>query len=97
MPPLTPLPIHRGQQQAPTPPALATWSPWTGSWDQQSLANSFNTIALVPLEITDWVADSGASNHTTLDAGSLTSVHPPHTKIIHLSLWGMDHLSQLPQ
>jgi hypothetical protein len=27
--------------------------------------------------VTDWVADSGASNHTTSDAGNLTSVHPP--------------------
>jgi hypothetical protein len=26
--------------------------------------------------VIDWVADSGASNHTTLNAGNLTSVHP---------------------
>jgi hypothetical protein len=26
---------------------------------------------------TGWVVDSGASNHTTSDAGNLTSVHPP--------------------
>jgi hypothetical protein len=24
------------------------------------------------------VPDSGASNHTTSDAGNLTSIHPPH-------------------
>jgi hypothetical protein len=50
-----------------------------GSWDQQSLANSFNTMALVPPVVTDWVADFGASNHTTSDVGHFTSVHPPHT------------------
>jgi hypothetical protein len=27
--------------------------------------------------VTDWVTDSGASSHTTSDAGNLTSVHPP--------------------
>jgi hypothetical protein len=27
--------------------------------------------------VTDWVTDSGASNHTTSDAGNLTSVRPP--------------------
>jgi hypothetical protein len=37
------------QQQA---MALA-WSPWMGAWDQQSLANSFSTMALTPLAVTD--------------------------------------------
>jgi hypothetical protein len=45
--------------------------------DQQSLPNSFNTMALTPPMVTDWDVDSGASNHTTLDANNLTSVHPP--------------------
>jgi hypothetical protein len=49
-----------------------------GSWDQQSLANSFNTMVMFPPVVTDWVADSGASNHTTSDADNLCSVHPPH-------------------
>jgi hypothetical protein len=48
-----------------------------GVWDQQSLANSFSTMALTPLTVTDWAADSSTSNHTTSDAGNLTSVHPP--------------------
>jgi hypothetical protein len=48
-----------------------------GAWDQQSLANSFSTIALALPAVTNWVADSSASNHTTSDAGNLTSVHPP--------------------
>jgi hypothetical protein len=34
-------------------------------------------MALTPPVITDWVANSGASNHTTSDAGNLTSIHPP--------------------
>jgi hypothetical protein len=49
-----------------------------GLWDQQSLANSFNTMTMVPPAVIDWVADSGASNNTTSDAGNLTSVCPPH-------------------
>jgi hypothetical protein len=48
-----------------------------GMWDQQSLINSFSTMALTPPVVTDWVADSSASNHTTSDAGNLTSIHPP--------------------
>jgi hypothetical protein len=48
------------------------------SWDQQSLVNSFNTMTMVPPAVTDWVADSDASNHITSDAGNLTSVRPPH-------------------
>jgi hypothetical protein len=34
-------------------------------------------MALTPLTVTDWVTDSGASIHTTSDAGNLTSVCPP--------------------
>jgi hypothetical protein len=34
-------------------------------------------MTLTPLAVTDWVVDSGASNHTTSDASNLTSVHPP--------------------
>jgi hypothetical protein len=63
------------QQQAPyQPSAPANWSPWTGSgWDQQSLANSFNTLALTPPPTTqDWVADSGASHHSTPSTGNIS-------------------------
>jgi hypothetical protein len=48
-----------------------------GTWHQQSLVNSFSTMAMTPPVVTDWVTDSGASNHTTSNAGNLTSVHPP--------------------
>jgi hypothetical protein len=34
-------------------------------------------MALTPLAVTNWVIDSVTSNHTTSDAGNLTSVHPP--------------------
>jgi hypothetical protein len=57
---------------------LQLW--WDGShgtslWDQQSMTNSLNTMALVPPAVTNWVTDSDASNHTTSDGGNLTSVH----------------------
>jgi hypothetical protein len=31
--------------------------------------------------ITDWVADSGASNHTTPDFGNVSLSHPPNSDI----------------
>jgi hypothetical protein len=34
-------------------------------------------MTLTPPTVTNWVTDSGASNHTTSDVGNLTSVHPP--------------------
>jgi hypothetical protein len=34
-------------------------------------------MALTPPTVTDWVVDSGASNHTTSDAYNLTSVRLP--------------------
>jgi hypothetical protein len=52
------------QQAAPTP----GWNPWLGAnWDQQSLANSFSTMALhpPPTLVQNWVTDSGATHHTT--------------------------------
>jgi hypothetical protein len=33
---------------------------------------------MVPPVVTNWVADSGASNHTTSDASNLTSVRPSY-------------------
>ena len=66
-----PLPL-----QAPAPGR----TPWTGTWDQQSLANSFSTMALnPPAAVTDWVTDSGASNHTTPDIGNISLLHPPNS------------------
>jgi hypothetical protein len=48
-----------------------------GRVDQQSMVNSFRTMALTPPVVTNLVADSGASNHSTSDVGNLTSVHSP--------------------
>ena len=47
-------------------------------WDQAALAQSFSTMGLMPPVSTEWIADSGASFHTTPDAGILSSVRPPH-------------------
>ena len=42
------------------------------------LTQSFSTIGLTPPVSTEWIADSGVSSHTTIDAGILSSVRPPH-------------------
>jgi hypothetical protein len=71
------------QQDDPTftlpvaPPPPAAWTPWMSSRHQQPLAHSFHTMTMVPPAVTDWVADSDASNHTTFNVGNLTSVRPP--------------------
>jgi hypothetical protein len=57
----------------PPPPSLS----WPG-WDQATLAQSFTTVGLTPPVGTEWIADSGASYHTTPDAGILSSIRPPH-------------------
>jgi hypothetical protein len=49
------------------------------AWDQQSLTNSFNTMALTPPTVASWVVDSDTANHATSDASNLTSVHPPNS------------------
>ena len=62
-----------------TPPAQPSQQPtWPGGWDQAALAQSFSTMGLTPPTSTEWIADSGASFHTTPDAGILSSVRPPH-------------------
>jgi hypothetical protein len=50
-----------------------------GGWDAAALAQSFSTVGLTPPVGTEWIADSGASYHTTPDAGILSSVRPPHS------------------
>jgi hypothetical protein len=42
-------------------------------------------MALTPPTVTNWVVDSGASNHTTSDASNLSSVRPP-TSTDHSSI-----------
>jgi hypothetical protein len=65
------------QQAPPAPPP--GWAPWNGvGWDQQSLANSFSTMALQPPHnsVNDWVADSGASHQTTHSVGNISNPRP---------------------
>ena len=47
-------------------------------WDQAALAQSLSALGLTPPVSTEWIADSGASFHTTPDAGILSFVRPPH-------------------
>jgi hypothetical protein len=69
--PYTPPGFVPGQQQLYQQAPLA---PPPG-WDQQSLANSFSTMALHPLHnsVNDWVANSGASHHTTPSVGIISN------------------------
>ena len=54
------------------PPAQPSQQPtWPWGWDQAALAQSFSTIGLTPPVSIEWIADSGASFHTTPDAGIL--------------------------
>jgi hypothetical protein len=61
----------------PTP----AWHPWTGSWDQQSLMNSFNTMTLHSPALIDWVVDSSVSNHTSPDSGNISLFHQPDSNM----------------
>ena len=55
-----------------TPPAQPSQQPtWPGGWDQAALAQSFSAMGLKPPVSTKWITDSGASFHTTPDAGIL--------------------------
>jgi hypothetical protein len=65
------------QQAPPAPPS--GWAPWNGAaWDQQSLVNSFSIGALQSPHnsVNDWVADSGASHHTTHSVGNISNPRP---------------------
>jgi hypothetical protein len=63
-------------QQATSTPG---WNPWlSASWDQQSLANSFSTMALhpPPTSVQDWVTDSSVTHHTTPSVGNISTPCP---------------------
>ena len=57
----------------PTPPGTL---PGPAGWDQAALAHSFSTMALSPPVGPEWVANSGATYHTTSNADIFSSVHP---------------------
>jgi hypothetical protein len=49
-----------------------------GSWDQQALASTFNTMTLRPPSSSgDWYMDSSATSHMASHPGILSSSHPP--------------------
>ena len=51
-----------------TPPAPPSQQPtWPGGWDQAALAPSLSATGRTQPVSTEWIADSGASFHTTLD------------------------------
>ena len=75
--PSAPLRPQQGLLPLPGPPSPPVWGPWTNGWDAQSLTSSFSTMTPAPpTSVSDWVADSGASYHTTPDAGTLSSTSP---------------------
>jgi hypothetical protein len=59
------------------PPTQPVWGPWTNGWEVRSLASSSTMALAPPTSVSDWVTDSGASYHTTPDAGILSSTSPP--------------------
>jgi len=61
-------------------PPASTWPGPTG-WDQAALAHSFSTMALTPPVGSEWIADSGATYHTTPNSGILSSIHPPSSSL----------------
>jgi hypothetical protein len=63
-----------------------------GGWDQVALSQSFSTLGLTPPVDTEWIADSGASYHTTPDVGILSSVRSPHPLVLPPSWSVMDHV-----
>jgi hypothetical protein len=64
----------------PPPQPSSTWpGGWVGGWwDEAAVPQSFGTVELTPPVGTEWIADSGASYHTTPDVGILSSARPPH-------------------
>jgi len=67
--PSYPTPLTWGQPRPPPSSPLG--------WDSASLVQSLSTMGLTPPVSTDCIADSGASYHTTSNAGILSSVRPP--------------------
>jgi hypothetical protein len=63
--------------------------PWHDSWDQQSMANSFNTMTLqTPPSLMKWVTDSDASNHITPYLGNIYLLRPPYPAILSSTVVG---------
>nr|CAB3451012.1 unnamed protein product [Digitaria exilis] len=85
----------------PAPPAMTSWTPptqpslppfWPGGWDQAALAQSFSTMGLTPPSTAEWIADSGASYHTTLILVYFLPSTPHLSLVLLPSWWGMGHV-----
>jgi hypothetical protein len=51
---------------------------WFREWDPQSLTSCLSsTTSTPPTSVVDWVANSGATNHTTPHPGHISSPRPP--------------------
>ena len=70
------IPPHFGAWPATQSPLGVPGTPFLG-WDQNMLAQSFNTMTLNPPTSTEWYLDSGATSHMTSDAGNLSVSYPP--------------------
>jgi hypothetical protein len=83
MPPLVPILVPPPMYAAHRPQTVSpSWTPRHGSWDQQSLSNSFNTMTLESSpSLTEWFAHSSASNHTTLYLGSISLFRSPNPNV----------------
>jgi len=71
------------------PPGFPSATPWAAppgasprpaGWDPTALAN-FSTATLTPPVRVEWIANSGATYHTTPDPGILSSVRPPSSSL----------------
>ncbi|XP_066347777.1 uncharacterized protein [Miscanthus floridulus] len=73
-------PQSQAFQGSPPPYQVQPVAPWNptvgGSWNQDTLAQSFNTMTLNQPAPSEWYADSGAGSHMTADAGTTPSA--PH-------------------
>ena len=73
-----------------TPYHSAPWNPiHGGAWNQDALAQNFNTMTLNPPAPPEWYADSGAGSH--MSSTLVYSPPPPRPLylLLHLSLWAM--------
>jgi hypothetical protein len=58
----------------------APWNPTHGgAWNQDALAQNFNTMTLQQPPPSEWYADSGAGSHMTTDAGKISTLSSPTT------------------
>jgi hypothetical protein len=73
-------PMHQVRPSLMPPPSQQSppSSLWFDEWDPQSHASYLSSTASAPpTSVTDWVADSGTTNHTTTHPGHIFSPRPP--------------------